>query len=139
MLKLVFETLDRHGWHRVEENFTAGEARACVEIARSHEANAEKFRNVCVYDFREVKGTLVTLAPTEDAVVYNVKVVSEIETKLPAATLLDLTKLPRVTRTAAKDRIRLLGIVADVETFTPKAPKRVSKRERKFATEAALS
>ena len=140
MLKLVCEAFSIHGWGRIEVLFTSGEARTCVEVARTYQEKPAKFRNVVVYDFREAKSKLVTLAPAEDSFIHNPVVVSEVETMLPTAKLLDLSKLPRAAKAKkpATVRIKVLGVVADAESFKPKAPARVSKRERSYGKQAAV-
>jgi hypothetical protein len=140
MFRLVYQHFTvKHGWKNGQENFTSGEHRTVVEIARERLADTAKYRNVRVIDERLVLVSLITLTPAWDKLFaetdgrgYNPKA-SSVQAKVPACSILDLATLPRKKVSKAKK-----VPVAKASDFTPKAKepkaKRTSKRQRQYVS-----
>jgi len=123
VFKLIYERqTSSRGWVKYEENFSSGEARTVVEIARDKLGQPNTFRNVRVLDERLVKGEVKTIQPlTEDEAAEGCEpIVLKSQTlKVPSLVWVDLGKLPRkpVARKETRPKtVKVLGVrVAGLE------------------------
>jgi len=99
-LKFVSHDLLR-GWQYNERYFTAKEHRTAVEVARSMQAQPDKFRQVRLIDFRVSRVSVPVLElpdeGTEFPHLYIPHQVGSSRTDQAACCLVDLNKLPRAT------------------------------------------
>lgn len=137
MLKLVYNLTSKRGV-RHEQLFLATEKRTAVEIARDLRDQPAKYSNVALFDFSLVKGEVVTIEPA--TIIKPAVEISRKPAKVPACSLVDLTKLPRkAAPKKAPARVRVLGVTVDAFDL-PKKSRRVSKRERTYGkAEATVS
>jgi len=150
MFKLLYLAWTaRKGFVPREENFTDGEHRTVVEIAREKAAQPDKYKDVKVLDLRLVKAEVVSILPVEvNEETGKLTRLAPVEVgrkslKVPALAFLDLGKLPR-KKAPAKPKtaktVKVLGVpVAGIESLDVTKPKRVSKRARQYGVETIKS
>lgn len=126
----MFKLISERNGTRYEENFLAAEQRTAVEIARDR---LEKGYVVVLRDERLVKADVAVILPADlkEKRIHPIAQPS-VNIRVSALTVIDLSKLPRRSKTKSQVKLIPLASLRQLPQDAPAKPTRVSKRQRKF-------